>query len=604
MRSFLVSVSLARAKQRRSAVLLAALLAASGVVTAPALAQQPASAMCGGVPVRTWVTALRPTQPLDQTAGYNLIAGYCETYQAASNTWLPALATDTLNVKANGAACDGSTKDTAAIQATINLAAGRARVYVPRGVTCMVGTLALPSSTDLAIDGTLQLLPRTNGDLLVANNNATNITVEGSGTLNGNASAQTGGFSGGFGNLGTLTYFWWRGLTSTNFQNSPFGPTNATHAWVSNAVFSNSGNSVGFSEASSDCWADNIHISDIADEGYAFYGGVSNCGIANSIISGVVGAGISVLNDSGQTAANSNIVISNNILTGNGFSGVDVDTGAGATAQHSGIVIAGNRISGNNTGNHAGSGGIKLNNVANVTISANNISKDGTGSNGAIGVNLSSASVTGVSAAGNIIYDEGQGNTLGVGISDASATNVLLADNLIYDDQGTQTMAFGINGTAGAKTQVLNNSLGPVIGASNNLTPIADTVVVSASNSGQSYTIAALAIITGGLDVAGSANNMSLTAATTGNAPAMTAYGSDASIWITAAPKGAGFFSIATGGLHLPVYTVATLPTCLGTSAHMAAVSDATSPTYGGSLTGGGSAQIPVFCNGTIWSAH
>jgi hypothetical protein len=53
------------------------------------------------------------------------------------------------------------------------------------------------------------------------------------------------------------------------------------------------------------------------------------------------------------------------------------------------------------------------------------------------------------------------------------------------------------------------------------------------------------------------------------------------------------------------VYTVATLPTCNTTYQDaIAAVSDATSPTYNGSLTGGGTVRVPVYCNGTAWTSH
>lgn len=55
--------------------------------------------------------------------------------------------------------------------------------------------------------------------------------------------------------------------------------------------------------------------------------------------------------------------------------------------------------------------------------------------------------------------------------------------------------------------------------------------------------------------------------------------------------------TIATGG-----YTVATLPT--GIIGQMAYVTDATAPTYLGTLTGGGTVKCPVFFNGTIWISH
>lgn len=66
-----------------------------------------------------------------------------------------------------------------------------------------------------------------------------------------------------------------------------------------------------------------------------------------------------------------------------------------------------------------------------------------------------------------------------------------------------------------------------------------------------------------------------------------------------------------TGGLTVgaPVvlknYTVSGLPTCnSGLKGGMAYVTDATAPTYNGSLTGGGTVGVPVACNGTTWSSH
>ncbi|WP_144029915.1 MULTISPECIES: hypothetical protein [Burkholderia] len=69
--------------------------------------------------------------------------------------------------------------------------------------------------------------------------------------------------------------------------------------------------------------------------------------------------------------------------------------------------------------------------------------------------------------------------------------------------------------------------------------------------------------------------------------------------------NGSGGRCTASNTIQLPVTTVATLPTC-GASQRglMYAVSDATAPTYNGNLTGGGSVSIPVYCNGSSWTAH
>lgn len=68
--------------------------------------------------------------------------------------------------------------------------------------------------------------------------------------------------------------------------------------------------------------------------------------------------------------------------------------------------------------------------------------------------------------------------------------------------------------------------------------------------------------------------------------------------------KGAGFVQLGSP-LVLPIFTVGSLFACNGsTKGAYAAVSDANSPSYNGTLTGGGAVSIPVYCNGTAWTAH
>ena len=59
-----------------------------------------------------------------------------------------------------------------------------------------------------------------------------------------------------------------------------------------------------------------------------------------------------------------------------------------------------------------------------------------------------------------------------------------------------------------------------------------------------------------------------------------------------------------TQPIILADYTVSTLPTCSSYTRGFASVHDATSPTYNGTLTGGGTVTVPVFCNGTSWTSH
>ncbi len=57
-----------------------------------------------------------------------------------------------------------------------------------------------------------------------------------------------------------------------------------------------------------------------------------------------------------------------------------------------------------------------------------------------------------------------------------------------------------------------------------------------------------------------------------------------------------------TGVVKLPSYTVATLPSASSVGAGAVAfATDLTSPTYGGTLTGGGTVGMPVYSDGAVW---
>lgn len=59
------------------------------------------------------------------------------------------------------------------------------------------------------------------------------------------------------------------------------------------------------------------------------------------------------------------------------------------------------------------------------------------------------------------------------------------------------------------------------------------------------------------------------------------------------------------GNIQLPLSTVAALPTCVaGLKGTMRAVSDATTPAYNTALTGSGLVSVPVYCDGSAWTAH
>src|SRR5690242_3583380 len=73
-------------------------------------------------------------------------------------------------------------------------------------------------------------------------------------------------------------------------------------------------------------------------------------------------------------------------------------------------------------------------------------------------------------------------------------------------------------------------------------------------------------------------------------------------------PTGAQFTSkvMATQGIaNTATKTVATLPTCnTASKGYVYEVTDASSPTYGGTLTGSSTTLALAVCDGTNWTAH
>jgi len=94
-----------------------------------------------------------------------------------------------------GAVGDGKTLDTKAIQKAIDeaaLTAKKARVLVPRGRKYLMGTIELKSNIDFHIEGDAELLVSTDkadyiGEAAVIAHKATNLTISGTGSINGRA---------------------------------------------------------------------------------------------------------------------------------------------------------------------------------------------------------------------------------------------------------------------------------------------------------------------------------------------------------------------------------------------------------------------------------
>lgn len=100
------------------------------------------------------------------------------------------------------------------------------------------------------------------------------------------------------------------------------------------------------------------------------------------------------------------------------------------------------------------------------------------------------------------------------------------------------------------------------------------------------------------------ANQVQLAGGATGTQVAVSAIGSDTNINLNLAAKGSGIITSSGPVALSPGYTVATLPSASAAlKGAKAYVTDATSPTFLGTLTGGGTVVCPVFCNGTAWVA-
>jgi hypothetical protein len=86
-------------------------------------------------------------------------------------------------------------------------------------------------------------------------------------------------------------------------------------------------------------------------------------------------------------------------------------------------------------------------------------------------------------------------------------------------------------------------------------------------------------------------------------------------VGLSAEPRGSGFAwhvlsyvqpsQVQYGSLSLPTTTVASLPSCgPAQKGLLYSVSDAAAPSYNAPVTGGSTSTIPVFCNGSAWTAH
>lgn len=260
--------------------------------------------------------------------------------------------------------------------------------------------------------------------------------------------------------------------------------------------------------------------------------------------------------------------------------------------QPDGSIVTSGSGSGGSTPPGGASGQVQYNN-AGVFSGAAGVTTDGTNLTVTGSINPSSATTLGGTlTTGNI---NPNGNT-GIGITSAPT-------NPLQVGIGANTY-FQIIGPTGAFTNPIfvrpgGASAGPSVsanGASFALTASNGNSISLGIGSGQP-------VIAVNISNTAIANGFTFNASAIGAAPVMAVAGSDTNISLKLQSKGTGAV-LCTGVVVTPVYTVATLPAAVaGIQGARALVTDATAPTFLGTLTGGGSVICPVFCNGSAWLA-
>lgn len=365
------------------------------------------------------------------------------------------------NVLDSGAHCDGEADDTQVIQAEVDTAAGHAELYVPALRTCMVRGIQVPSDSFITVDGTLKLMPGANAAVLSVVTGGRNVHFGGKGTIDGNRAAQTAGEIAGIAtrNGQDISVV---NLSIRHVRNWPVNIVATKDCSLDSLTIEDGGNSPEFAAGSSNCWARHLRISNIHDEAFAFYGGVANSGISDSVLKSGTASGISVLSDRAQPAANHDIIIKDNAVTGMAIAGVEVAVGQDGGPSHD-VRISHNRLIGNGRGNN-GFGGVRIVDASRVDIADNFIADDGGGRNEAAGIYLVRANQ--VTITGNVIMNEGRGGTLGTGIHvAASGSDIRIENNTIVADKFAGTMAFGIVGSMAPGVHPRNNTIQGMRGA-------------------------------------------------------------------------------------------------------------------------------------------
>lgn len=373
------------------------------------------------------------------------------------------------NIVDYGADSTGVKDSTNIIQSLLNLASGAEKIVIPEG-TFQVGQISIPSNSRLTINGTLFLKNNANTSVIYIPDNATNIHVEGSGTIDGNKANNT--TFGPNGNGGIVTAFNNNqagqnvsdvticGLTIQNCLNWAVNLSDVTHARISNCKFINNGNSAQAAFGASDVRFIDCEATGTNDIGIAFYGGCVNCQAVGCIShDNPRGDGIAVLNDSMSPTACHDILIVDCVCYANGSDGINVFSNQSTVVPHYNVQITGNDCYANNTLNQSLSGGIGVNGAKKILIENNNIHDNGNTTAESEGIMVANAS--NVQVLNNKIGNVKQSNGFAVGVRayQTNNSNINVANNTFYDDQTTATTNYSVYVDGGSNIRISNNNL-------------------------------------------------------------------------------------------------------------------------------------------------
>ncbi|MGI4976241.1 MAG: hypothetical protein ACRYG6_04780 [Janthinobacterium lividum] len=470
----------------RSTFLAAFVLAASCLGGLPRVALAQAPKTVGSIPSSTLGLPSGPAQ-LDSGGTLSSILAYVPT------TTLKVAIAQLLDQRFYepewwGALGNGTSNDTAAVQAAIAAAHGRAVVWLRASGTYSTNQINLGSGDHIVIDGHLIEAAGT-GTNLLSSGTASNVIIEGSGIVDGNRANVTvpSGQTAACINLYAVTGGYVRGaggrLTITNCPNYPINAwNNAANIDISYIEASNSGNSLECAAGVVGCYIDHIYAHNISDYAVSFYGGVTKGVLTNSRLDNNLAGGFSVLDDSGQPAPDSDILVQGNtasLNSGNGFTVFNSNT----YPNHANVRFVGNYAYGNNQGLQSNYGGFSLQGCDNCLVADNESSSSsvGTTGTGGISVGFNIVSGNGITVSNNRSLQEGNGKNYGICYQMFGAvTRLHMEGNDCTDNLNPHVVTFAYNGGFGNNTrgQFLLNSAGLTIGTPFNLSFGTDTQVV------------------------------------------------------------------------------------------------------------------------------